>query len=121
MKRQQLWKYIKSTDDQLFEVNHLISRRMFQQRLSAMPIVNNEGQLVATLSPSDLRGMTCDKLNTLLLPVPLFLQEMQGKRMIVACSPDTHVNQVMAMALKEKVHRVRYKDKLTNIGVGSGQ
>jgi len=90
------------------EVALLLYQRMFSFGVTAMPIVNKEGMLVTTLSPSDLKGMTKDKLHTLMLPVTTFLRVMSGKcpAKPVTCGTKTRLRDVAMSALTAKVHRV---------------
>jgi len=47
--------------------------------LSALPIINNSGKLIDTLSASDFRCVTLESLKDTLLPVCEFLKKERGK------------------------------------------
>jgi len=86
-----------------------VYQKMYQPRMSAMAIVDNEGKLIGTFSASDLKGITVDKLHTLLLSVTDFLRAMNEGQYIpkpVTCHPKSYIKTVLEKAIAAKVHRV---------------
>ena len=53
--------------------------KILDYKCNACAVVDENGRLVASLSASDLRGMTNAKLRTILLPVMEFFPAMTGK------------------------------------------
>jgi CBS domain-containing protein len=54
--------------------------KMLDAKVDACAVVDRGGRLVASLSASDLRGMTSENLSTILLPVMEFFPAMTGAR-----------------------------------------
>jgi len=54
--------------------------KMLDAKSNACAVVDKNGKLVASLSASDLRGMTSENLSTILLPVMEFFPAMTGSR-----------------------------------------
>jgi len=81
--------------------------------VSAMPITNEHGQLIGTLSTSDLRGMSSDKLKSLSLPVMDFLRvaNLLVRPQVTAVSTDT-LGTVLMRLVGREVHRVWLIDSL---------
>eukprot|EP01095_Lingulamoeba_sp_RSL-Kostka_P005676 TRINITY_DN1715_c0_g1_i4.p1 TRINITY_DN1715_c0_g1~~TRINITY_DN1715_c0_g1_i4.p1 ORF type:complete len:1370 (-),score=583.04 TRINITY_DN1715_c0_g1_i4:139-4248(-) len=81
---------------------------MKDQEKIALPIVDENGRLVATLSCSDLKGTNVDNLEDLHKPVIEFLREKNGGKLEqpVTCSEGDSLFLVMLFALSLKVHRV---------------
>jgi len=77
-------------------------------QVNALAVVDEHGKLVGTLSGSDLRGMSHDKIATVLLPVMEFLkaQHQEGLKSPVTCSKSDTVVSVVKKMLDHKVHRV---------------
>jgi len=72
--------------------------------------------IVATLSSSDLKGITADNLRKLNYPVLDFIQEMTGKKasVPVTCTPKSCLSEIIPTILAAKVHRVFIIDSAWN-------
>jgi len=97
----------------LYTVNHHEKaldgfRKMFSHAVLALAVIDDQGKLISTLSASDLRGITAEQLEWLLLPVLEFLSRIQkGKPAVpVTCTPSDSVEEAMIKAVAAKVHRV---------------
>jgi len=82
--------------------------KMFSHRVPSIGVVDEEDRLIATLSASDLRGITSDKLKFLRLPVMEFVFKMTGEKPFVpvSCKPTATLEQVILQAITARVHRV---------------
>jgi len=93
--------------------------------LAAVPVVDTEGQLLATLSSSDLRGLRQNNFQILLLPVLEFLQivKTQIKQPYVYPSKpivstlNSTFSQTIATILPGQVHRSWVVKSMENLGV----
>jgi len=75
--------------------------------VNALAIADEHGKLVGTLSGSDLRGLTHDKIATVLLPVMEFLKtQHQGIKSPITCDKTDTLKAAVKEMLDEKVHRV---------------
>lgn len=78
-----------------------------QHGVSAMPIMNKDGNFISTLSSSDLRGISSEKLKALQLPVLDFLQVCNAARYHqVTAHPTTSLGEVLRRLVSRDVHRV---------------
>jgi CBS domain-containing protein len=101
--------------------------RMYQNKISAIAIVDDDGKLIGNLSASDLKGyqLYLDDFNDLLQPVWKFLgivRKMQGRPddFVVAFTPDILVKEIVKKFNEEIVHRAYIVDEnRTLIGVFS--
>ncbi|KAJ3407452.1 hypothetical protein HDV05_005413 [Chytridiales sp. JEL 0842] len=94
-------------------------RVMYTHRVSAVPIVDASGRVVANLSASDLRGITAssESLGALLLPVFEFL-ETKTRRTSEQLKPDQlrsvkgtdTLGSAARISLDSKIHRVWVED-----------
>eukprot|EP01094_Clydonella_sp_ATCC50884_P024581 TRINITY_DN61_c0_g1_i1.p1 TRINITY_DN61_c0_g1~~TRINITY_DN61_c0_g1_i1.p1 ORF type:complete len:318 (-),score=142.16 TRINITY_DN61_c0_g1_i1:108-1025(-) len=75
---------------------------------SALPVVDENGKLTATLSGADLRGLTSNLIQRVLLPVLEFLKETSRGivRIPVTVSKDTTVQQAATKLMLARVHRL---------------
>lgn len=84
-----------------------------------VPIVDKTGDIVATISNSDMRGLNKDSLGLLLLPVLDYLRiATGGARPVVQASPSSTLKEVMYKAVYARVHRVwvvEQKDSKTKV------
>jgi CBS domain-containing protein len=84
-------------------------RMVLENELSALPIVNEQGKLVDTVSSSDIRKVRNEHLSELLLPVGEFMKKAKlrskGSSYQIKCRPDQTINEVLTMLLASKVHR----------------
>ncbi|KAJ3091473.1 hypothetical protein HK102_000419 [Quaeritorhiza haematococci] len=83
-------------------------RRMKTNKILALPIVDSEGKILSTLSASDLRGITVEKLVQLCLPVVDYLKTSNnhGVPDPITCIADDTIQEVLDKINKCKVHRV---------------
>jgi len=80
--------------------------KMLESKADACAILDNQGKIVATLSASDLRGMTDDNLKNILLPVMEFLPSMTGsKSSPLTCFENDQLVVVMKKILKASTRR----------------
>lgn len=92
--------FVKSVPD---SVTALAAYRvMVQEGLLAVPIVDQNGILVASLSTSDLRGLSIRNARAVLSPVTQFL----GLRPVFSVRPTTTLGEVINSFLTNKIHRV---------------
>jgi len=81
--------------------------KMLDAKTNACAIVDLDGRLVASLSASDLRGMTNDRLKAILLPVMDFFSAMTGFKPPppLICSPEDKLVDTMKKILKASTRR----------------
>lgn len=70
-------------------------------KVPAIAVVNEEKKLVSTLSASDLRGVSSEKLENLLSPVMDFLQIQLGEK------PPVPVTVTSTSSLEDAILKVR--------------
>mmetsp|Transcript_31104 Transcript_31104/g.60030 ORF Transcript_31104/g.60030 Transcript_31104/m.60030 type:complete len:224 (+) Transcript_31104:682-1353(+) len=83
--------------------------KWFDWSLSALPVVDAKGELVGNLSGSDMRNMTKDNLDDLLLSVEDFLWKINGKskmRTPVTVTLDTPFLEAIEKIMGNSVHRL---------------
>eukprot|EP00299_Pterocystis_sp_00344_P017318 c8679_g1_i1.p2 GENE.c8679_g1_i1~~c8679_g1_i1.p2 ORF type:complete len:319 (-),score=80.09 c8679_g1_i1:1320-2276(-) len=80
-------------------------QKLFNQRTSALPLVDGEGRFVAALSVSDLRGITSEEISHLHRPVTEFLQ-LRHSMTPFTCSLTHSLHQVLEIAVRNNAHRV---------------
>jgi len=74
--------------------------------VSALPILDRNGDIVATLSSSDLRGLTKDNFALLLLPVLDFLSAVSRVHPLITARPLSQLGEVLYKVCYGHVHRV---------------
>jgi len=75
--------------------------------VNALAVVDDGGKLVGTLSGSDLRGLSHDKVTNVMLPVMEFLKgQGQGGHKPVTCKNTETLKSVVERLVAEKVHRI---------------
>jgi len=74
--------------------------------LTSLPVVDKTGDVVATLSASDLRGLTKISLVNLLLPVLDFLRSQRSSRPTISSQPTSPLLDVLNKVVWSGVHRV---------------
>jgi CBS domain-containing protein len=75
--------------------------------LAAIPVVDTNNNLVATLSASDLRGLESDHMDVLSLPVLDYLKATSAIKLNqVTVTPEDSLRHVLRLAVSHKVHRV---------------
>lgn len=74
----------------------------------AVAVVNETGSLIATLSSSDLRGLSQSNFSKVLLPVLEFLsfKHKEEKKVQITCVPSSTVMEVAKKMLGSAIHRV---------------
>jgi CBS domain-containing protein len=88
--------------------------------ISALPIVDKTGDIVATLSTSDMRGLTPATFPLLLAPVLDFLGEVAGgARPSITARPTSTLEEVIRKVVFARVHRVWIIDNNKITGVVS--
>eukprot|EP00808_Paulinella_micropora_P032353 g67653.t1 len=93
--------------------------------VSALPVVDGAGQIVATLSKSDLRGLGPTGMGRLLLPVKEFLaiapaSPSQGQiRPTLACRPSSTLKELILKLAFGRVHRIWMCENNKTMGVVS--
>ena len=86
----------------------------------AVPLVDNDGKLTATLSSSDLRGLRNYQFKSILSPAIEFLLVYRGPaaRRCVTCTEEDTLNDVITKLVMNRIHRVWVvNDKYQPIGV----
>jgi len=81
---------------------------MAMNGLSALPIIDNDGKIVATLSVSDVRGLDEKTLPLIEKPALTFLMEKYGENNIknFVAPPSANLGEVFLMLLNNSIHRV---------------
>jgi len=75
--------------------------------LAGIPIVDKTGDIVATLSASDLRGLNKDSFKNLLLPVLDYLRLVNGGlRPCISTQPHAEIGEVIRKLVYARVHRI---------------
>lgn len=85
-----------------------------QHGFTAAPVVDENGEIVGTLSASDLRGLRSQYLHTVLLPIPEFLQLKwfdSVARRGVTVTKDTPLREAVVQMVLRRVHRVWVTDE----------
>jgi CBS domain-containing protein len=83
----------------------------------ALPVLDRNGDLVATLSSSDLRGLTKDNFSLLLLPVLDFLSSVSSIHPLITARPLSQLGEVLYKVVYGHVHRIWIADRGTITGV----
>jgi len=81
--------------------------KMIDTKTNACAVVDADGRLVASLSPSDLRGMVNETLKTILLPVLQFYPALTGASAPppLVCGPGDSLQQTIGRILKASTRR----------------
>jgi len=81
--------------------------KMLDAKAEACAVVDSQGKIVASLSASDLRGMTDEKLKTIFLPVLEFFPAMTGAKASIplTCYADDFLVDTMRKILKASTRR----------------
>jgi len=80
--------------------------------VNALAVIDDNGKLVGTLSGSDLRGLSHDKVTNVMLPVAEFLKlQHQTSTVPVTCKSTDTIKSVVERLVAEKVHRVWMVDE----------
>ncbi|KAI8337563.1 hypothetical protein BC941DRAFT_396441 [Chlamydoabsidia padenii] len=80
--------------------------------ISALPIVDDDGCLVADIGPQDLRGLNKDRLQELAKPVLMFLKSKHGDLVApFTCHERFTLSQIMAAFVLRKAYRLWWVDQ----------
>eukprot|EP00808_Paulinella_micropora_P002638 g38115.t1 len=85
-------------------------KMLLENEMSALPIVDQDGKIVDTVSVSDVRNLRGAKVGNLLMPIEEFMKQaaidrLPDLRNMVKCKPTDKVEHVLSMLLHSKVHR----------------
>lgn len=91
-------------------------RKMAIEGVSCLPVVNDAGELVATISGSDLRGMGPTTMKNLLLPCLEFLDKQSNyrKNIQLKIKPSGSLREAIVKILDGKVHHLWITDGATS-------
>lgn len=84
-------------------------RMIIEGELSALPVVDDQGKLIATLSSTDVRGLTKDNFHLILLPVTEFLLKVHNTsslRTPITCTAEDSLATVIERIVQHKLHRI---------------
>jgi len=81
--------------------------RMQQERVQALPVVNESGMIVTTLSTFDAKGLNAENLKYVFLPVTEYLHKMHGARLLhpLTCSPRTLLGDIITQMATAQIHK----------------
>ncbi|CAG8640348.1 6743_t:CDS:2 [Ambispora leptoticha] len=86
-------------------------RKIYEDKVNAVAILNDEGMLVGEISAADLRGLNRNRLNDLKKPVIMFLNTCKGGLIKpLTCRQRYTLSQVMSGIMLSKVHRAWFVD-----------
>jgi len=97
-------------------------QRLYNQgwEVLSLPILDKTGDIVATLSASELRGLNHENFGILLLPVLDFLREVTGgARPVIMARPSAPLGEVIRKVVFGRVHRVWIVENHKILGVVS--
>ncbi|KAG9292003.1 hypothetical protein G9A89_017902 [Geosiphon pyriformis] len=87
-------------------------RKIYQDGVNAVAIVNDDGVLVGEVSAADLRGLNRERLSDLKKPVIIFLDLCKGGLIKPhTCRPRFTLSQVMSGIMLKKTHRAWVVDE----------
>ncbi|CAG8838348.1 25876_t:CDS:2 [Gigaspora margarita] len=87
-------------------------RKIHQDEVSAVAVVNDDGSIVSEVSAADLRGLNRERLSDLKKPVIMFLVSCKGTLIKpFTCHGKFTLSQVMAGILTSKTHRAWVVDE----------
>jgi len=86
--------------------------KMFEQKLSAVAVVDDAGVLYANLSASDLKGTNQDNIGNVVLPISTFIKVTHGEKPAVPIigKLNDHLEEILPKMTIAKVHRVWVTD-----------
>jgi len=82
-------------------------RVMHVKDIQAVPVVDEQGVIVTTLSTADTKGLDASNITKCLLPVIDYLKEMHGGQLIhpITCSPKDTLGEVVLKMKVATIHR----------------
>ncbi|KND02960.1 uncharacterized protein SPPG_02036 [Spizellomyces punctatus DAOM BR117] len=89
-----------------------------EKKVAALPVVNDNGLIVANLSASDLRGITRIGLTELEKPVLEYLKSKSSTGQIktpVVCTPDHTLRDIIGFLVGNHIHRVWVVETLEDL------
>ncbi|CAG8764259.1 13728_t:CDS:2 [Cetraspora pellucida] len=95
-----------------------VYRRMAEYRLTGIAIINSEQELVGNLSASDLRGLSYESIDSLVLPVLKFLGTLSNFENLLnplAVTPESSLEEVLNIITVNRIHRVWIIDDKRNV------
>lgn len=72
------------------EQTSVVVKRLHNKRITALPVVDDEGKIIANFSISDLKGITSKNFKDLLLPVKAFLDKRSSQEENFRCERSLH-------------------------------
>lgn len=67
-----------------------VVKRLHDKRISAVPVIDNDGKIVANFSISDLKGLTSKNFKDILMPVMEFLAKRSSQEENFRCERSLH-------------------------------
>jgi CBS domain-containing protein len=81
--------------------------KLWANKVQGLAVVDENGKIVETLSASDVRGMSSEKLEILLLPTPQYKKSLLGKSLPPVCVGMTEtMHDATRKLVENKLHRV---------------
>jgi CBS-domain-containing membrane protein len=94
-------------------------RKIYRQGVTAIAIVDDNDELIGTLSASDIRGIKMENLSSVLEPVMEFLaKKFPQSRPLVTVTAHANLKEVMEKLIMGKVHRVWVVDMNSRRPIG---
>lgn len=72
------------------EPTSLVVKRLHDKRITAAPVVDDEGRIIANFSLNDLKGINAENFKDLLLPVKAFLDKRSSAEENFRCERSLH-------------------------------
>jgi len=81
---------------------------MFEEKLTGLPILDEKGILIATITVTDLKGISNENIGNINLPVLEFLQKTNGAKAAVpiTCRWTDNLEDILPKMTLAKIHRV---------------
>jgi len=80
---------------------------MHENLISAVPVVDEDGKIVASFSSTRLRGLSADQFGDLLLPIDQFLAKYAANSHVVTVSVDDTTETILQKMIGQEAHRHR--------------
>jgi len=94
-------------------------RKIYRQGVTAIAIVDDNDELIGTLSSSDIRGIKMENLSSVLEPVMEFLaKKFPQSRPLVTVTAHANLKEVMEKLIMGRVHRVWVVDMNSRRPIG---
>ncbi|KAF0454256.1 CBS-domain-containing protein [Gigaspora margarita] len=94
-----------------------VYRRLAENKLLGIAIVNSKKELVGNLSASDLRGLSYESIDSLVLPVLEFLAKLGNPKLLdpITATPECSLEMVLKLLTDNRIHRVWITDDKRNV------